>query len=696
MLLATVLSKAQPRIADRTQETIKVEATSVSIDVIVTDRKGSHVPGLVRDDFEVFDNDIPQRIVTFVPPAVSTLTGAAAPTNPQATDAPVRGLRAPVDLAEVHFVTLVVDLADTLPSDLPAVRKAAVQYIERVLAPDDFVAVYYVDHSLHLAQPFTRDRRAATGALARITRRTSSGGLTAAERQETQEEINTLISGGLGIQAAAAMPDLSKIKDPAILRQIQSLQNFLWSQSTFQAKEIFVALRAIAQAYSGLPGRKNVVLISGGFIHSPDAQAQMDAVIETANQANVAFYVVDTAGLQAGFGAENSAMGLSSNQELYMGSQMGPNGEFAWAERIAHESLQNDLGQLALATGGFGVRNQNDLYHALKLVDSDLRDFYTLVYEPHITNYDGSFRRIRVEMKRSGCQLRYRKGYWAIPPGQEALMTPASAQLINNVRTGALKPRVTASVAAAEMIAPNGKPVLPVRVSFPGNSIKFTRSKDLYQSNITLVLVAQQGDSAPLSVYQRFIRLSLDKKHWAEFMRKPMDVDSRLVVPALAPLRVEAIAQFEDGTVAFGERTLEVPAPSAAGLQISSLLLSDTIIPAQGAPDPSDPLRGPNFRLFLPQRDAFTPSDQLTLFFGISGIKPDTPPLNVEISLHSGPRLLRTLGRETIKSATAQGTARVLRQFALSGLEPGQYSVAVKVSGGEREEIAAAAGFRIL
>lgn len=119
---------------------------------------------------------------------------------------------------------------------------------------------------------------------------------------------------------------------------------------------------------------------------------------------------------------------------------------------------------------------------------------------------------------------------------------------------------------AAELIAPDGKPALPLRVSFPGSSIKFTRNKNLYESNITLVLLAQEATSPPLSVYQRFINLSFNKSQWAEFTKKPVDIDARLAIPALAPLRVQAIAQFEDGGVAYGERDLEVSAPSAGGL----------------------------------------------------------------------------------------------------------------------------------
>ena len=54
---------------------IKVQAPSVVVDVIVTDKKGRPVPGLKAADFAVYENNRPQKIVTFVPP----ITPAAVP-----------------------------------------------------------------------------------------------------------------------------------------------------------------------------------------------------------------------------------------------------------------------------------------------------------------------------------------------------------------------------------------------------------------------------------------------------------------------------------------------------------------------------------------------------------------------------------------------------------------------------------------
>ncbi|HKS97169.1 MAG TPA: hypothetical protein VJV74_13680, partial [Terriglobia bacterium] len=59
---------------------IKVEAPSVVVDVIVTDKKDRSASELAASDFAVSDNDVPQKIVTFVPPLASGATGVSTPT----------------------------------------------------------------------------------------------------------------------------------------------------------------------------------------------------------------------------------------------------------------------------------------------------------------------------------------------------------------------------------------------------------------------------------------------------------------------------------------------------------------------------------------------------------------------------------------------------------------------------------------
>src|ERR1700694_483750 len=50
---------------------IKVQAVNVVVDLIVTDRHGRHVQGLTAEDFKVYEDGVPQKIIGFTPSAGS-------------------------------------------------------------------------------------------------------------------------------------------------------------------------------------------------------------------------------------------------------------------------------------------------------------------------------------------------------------------------------------------------------------------------------------------------------------------------------------------------------------------------------------------------------------------------------------------------------------------------------------------------
>jgi len=686
---------------------IKVEAPSVVVDVIVTDKKGHSASGLTAGDFAVSDNGVPQKIVTFVPPLAPNETPVSKPaTAPEKTNAapstttasarqpsPEREAR---DLASVHFITLVMDTGDLQPGNIPRATHAAAEYIQKVIAPDDFVAIYWLDQSLHLALPFTQDKPKAVEAIQKLGSRAPEGRMTALMRIETEQQIHDLESNSFGFMSGAG-PGAGEGGTGDITgagaRGLAVLRAFLWTQTTLQAKAVFVAMRAIAQAYRDLPGRKNVVVFSEGFVHSPEAGPEMQAVIEAANRANVAFYIIDAAGLTAEYGAASHTIGATVAAETYdMAGEAAPPempqglDQSQFIQQVGTDILHDDLGQVAAATGGFYVKNQNDLLHGLQLADRDLREFYTLVYQPTSTNYDGSFHRIKVALLRPGYHVRYRMGYWAVPPGQEIMVTPAAAQLLGALASGSLKPAFKPEVNAALLLAPDGKLAAPVHVSLPAKSAGFVKDKDKnsYRAGITLVLAAYDKLGHLVSVHQRFVNLNLDPKKWKEFERKTLDISARLAIPKLEPLEIEAILQFADGTVALARREIPIGEASSSGIHLTSLLLSNDIQPASGAADPSDPLRGPNFELHLPVEPRFSPSDKLTVYFGIleGSQEPAGVPPHVRLSyaIKSGGNVVQSLPAEEVGGggSRTQNRMLVLKQFDLKNLRPGTYTVEVK------------------
>src|SRR5208282_5066692 len=75
--IAWLASASGPRANPQDQNppppgTIRVQAPSVVVDVIATDKKGQPATGLTAADFKLFENNNEQKIVAFVPPVKAT------------------------------------------------------------------------------------------------------------------------------------------------------------------------------------------------------------------------------------------------------------------------------------------------------------------------------------------------------------------------------------------------------------------------------------------------------------------------------------------------------------------------------------------------------------------------------------------------------------------------------------------------
>jgi VWFA-related protein len=149
-------------------------------------------------------------------------------------------------------------------------------------------------------------------------------------------------------------------------------------------------LHQVALNVGPLPGRKNVFWFCGnvgGDPFGPDptdlsAFGDLRPNFDELEAGRIAVYPIDARGLMV-----NAPGGL-------------------WSQHL----LMNDVAE---ATGGHAIYNQNFLSQATNhLIDSS-HDFYTLSYTPHDFRYDNSWHKVKVSIKGSSYNLSYRRGYFA-------------------------------------------------------------------------------------------------------------------------------------------------------------------------------------------------------------------------------------------------------------------------------------------
>src|SRR5436309_5622860 len=225
---------------------IKKESKLVLVDSVVTDKRGNYIRDLTQNDFKVFEDNKEQAVSTF-----STGVDAATQANGQR-----------------RYLILFFDNSTMAALDQIQARSAATKFIAANAGPDRLMAVVDFGGSLRIVQNFTANA----------------------------DVLRAAVSGvkGSAVDPNAPPPDVPITVASAGL---PSMGN---AEADFGARSMLLAVRSLAKNLRTIPGRKMVVLFSGGFPPTTESQSELTATISACNQANVAIYALDARGLMTG------------------------------------------------------------------------------------------------------------------------------------------------------------------------------------------------------------------------------------------------------------------------------------------------------------------------------------------------------------------------------------------------------------
>lgn len=421
---AVVLTAAAVTLAAQDSTPIfRAGTTLVEFTIVATDQNGRPVTDLTQNDITIVQNGKPQPVAFFRFEGDAFGPGAA-----ERNREPIaQGLftnRSEYSPGPPRNVTaIVVDTLNTLPEDQVAMKAQVMQYL-RALAPNTRVAVYALGSSLRILHDFTDDPGALRDRLAKHPIELNVQSMPADELVRRQlmeaEHFNDAVDQYVGDEAeeqakadAEAAAELERTRG-RIARAEEYFQEQLHMR---RINQTIASLEALGNHMSGIPGRKNMVWISGGI--SMLNQGAYDRwVTSYAEQVRglahrlatqgITVYPVQARGLRVGFlGTNTTAQGTSKGQPE--------------REQLRPLTRENDLriwgtmDLLADITGGRSFRNTNDLTAGVRAAATDLRGSYSVgFYVPD--NSDNRWREFDVRVRRPGVRVLHRKGYMALAP----------------------------------------------------------------------------------------------------------------------------------------------------------------------------------------------------------------------------------------------------------------------------------------
>jgi VWFA-related protein len=395
--------------------TLHVETRRVIEDVTVTDSHGKPVQDLTQGDFRVFEEGAEQKIVSFEEHRQAAAAPVALPPLPANTFSNLADPKTPGPLNVILY-----DLLSTAPEYQHFAHDQLVAFLKT--RPPGRYAIFVLGNRLMLLQGFTANQDALMAA-ANSRGATSRPSYVDSPDKDIHEESD---------KVAATVDPLDTVGAQAaeLLAQMENNErDFRQDQQVEITEDAFTA---IAQFLMPLPGRKNILWLSGSFPMSvlPETSdsnayqsqrnytADQKKVADLLNLSHTAVYAVDVRGL-----INNSVFSASSRVNLqphgFGGGVFNTPGQvnpavtqqqkFNTSQNAEHDTLTH----IAVETGGTAFFNTNGLKEAFTKAVEEGSDYYTLTYEPSDKKFDGRLRKIRVELSRHGYEVSYRRSYFA-------------------------------------------------------------------------------------------------------------------------------------------------------------------------------------------------------------------------------------------------------------------------------------------
>ena len=388
------------------------EINFVRVDAIVTDGDGNPLRDLTIDDFEIFEDDVLQRVETF---KLVEHTGEFDPALP-----PPSSIRNQFDLereaAREDSRIFVFFLDEYHVRDYNAIRmtQPLVDFVQNELAPTDLVGIMYPLTPL-FDVTLTRNHEQIVHALQRF------------EGRKYDYEPRNMYEMEYAYYPTTAV---EKIRNDVSLSALKALAMKLGG-----LREGRKSIIVLSEGYSDYvpPQLRDETAVGGGLRsaqrYNPRAgnnryedsarlfqdmgmRANLVYTADIANRNNTSFYMVDPRGL-AVYEYDLSQVTI----------------DYQTDQRMLRD-LQETLHVLAEESDGRAIVNRNDLSPGLSQIVADQSFYYLLGYTSIEAPTDGEFHEIKVRVDRPDVKIRARKGYFALTETDIArVLAPAKPEI---------------------------------------------------------------------------------------------------------------------------------------------------------------------------------------------------------------------------------------------------------------------------
>jgi VWFA-related protein len=490
--IALAVWLAQAQTPPQQPPRFRTETNFVRVDVYAT-KGGVPIQDLGEEDFEVFEDNVPQKIESFEHVVVNPAGPQAALVEPSS---PSQALQLVADPRRRVFV-IFLDTHNVPYEGSHAIKEPLISFMQQVLGEDDLVALMTPDMSPDQLT-FGRRTKVIEDGLRQSWFWGRRDTLSLDKWEQAIADCFPPLQTETEYPSALAKALIQRRRERVTLDSLHDLVRYMGTVREGRTAVVTVTdgwllyrpnqnLEAPRTGPNGknadpLPGSPTPVGVGPGGTLTKEPMketypnnrtvcdtdrmdlAQTDddqyfkLIYGEANRANVSFYTIDPRGLVA----FDTPIGPDPPPPLEV-------------DRAMLNQRQDVLRTLAGATDGLALLNNNDLRKQLSRIADDLTSYYLLGYRSTNGKLDGKYRAIKVRSKRPGIEIRARHGYNAATAVEVATARGATDVSVPEAKvalTRALGTIETDARAQGHTIRGQGEPLVFHRGPSTGNQLQ--------------------------------------------------------------------------------------------------------------------------------------------------------------------------------------------------------------------------------
>lgn len=533
--------------------TIRVTTRMVLVDVVVTDKQGKPVLGLKPADFALEENGKEQKISTFVTPEQNQppAPGPALPPGIYSNRSQYRSPGGPITV-------LLLDATNTQFKDQAYARRQMLRFVREQYKPGQRMAVFTLTDSLHVLQDFTTDPQLLYTALQ---------GYVPQERPfaSAVQPTNPITTGTPTPSSTVTSLDTSRppANETATsatnarglpIFMVAGIQNFANAAVGYDLERrtdiTFEALDELARALGGLPGRKNVIWVTGDlpFTLNPDNRIMTDAELsEDLPSFNTRRVDEHSSGDYAATARRAGAEQIREADARLAAAQIALYPVDARGLSISlDQDPQEVMREMARDTGGRAYVNQNEIKQGVERAMEDTSATYTLGYYTTNKKWDGKYRNIKIKLDRQGVDLQHRRGYFALDPTQLKGYKPNQEVA---AALGDAVPATQVAFSARVLPSPNAKGKLGVDFLVDASTLSAEDASGGKKMNVFFYATAFSQNGKILGTQSQKVDQTFNSSDYQQIMQHGMMLHIDLAPPGNATQLRLAVQDARTGLV---------------------------------------------------------------------------------------------------------------------------------------------------